>query len=95
MLSARAPFDFLLRSITAHFVVSCAAGAFVVLSVAGIQGLALAAAGPRTFSRVAPALQVGLVGVVALGLLVLPTLNISAVDTLRAAGRNISNPGCC
>lgn len=88
MLSSRAPFEFLLRSITAHFVVSCAAGAFVVLSVAGIQGLALAVAGPRAFSRVAPALQVGLVGVVALGLLVLPTLNVSVVDTLRETGRN-------
>jgi hypothetical protein len=88
LLASRQPFEFLARSITAHFVVSCAAGAFVVLSVAGIQGLALTLTGPRVFSRIAPVLQVGLVGLIVLGLLLLPALNVSVVDTLREAGRN-------
>jgi hypothetical protein len=89
LLGSHAPFMFMLRSVAAHFVVPCAATALVVLAIAAAQGVSLAIAGPRAFARVSALLQLGLVGTIVLGLLALPVLNISVVDTLQGTGRNV------
>ena len=88
LLGSHAPFVFMLRSIAAHFVVPCAASAFVVLTIAAAQGVTLALAGPRAFARVSSLLQLALVGAIVLGLLALPLLNVSVIDTLQGTGRN-------
>jgi hypothetical protein len=89
LLSNHATFAFVFRSIAAHFIVPCAASAFVVLSIAAIQGVTLAVAGPRLFPRVSSLLQLALVGTIVLGLLMLPILNVSVVGTLTGTGRNV------
>jgi putative ABC transport system permease protein len=83
-LSVRNTFGFTIDSIVAHFVASFAASLFVLLSVTGVQGLALSVLGPRTFVRVSPLLQVGLVGVILTLLALLP----SFMDVLRATSRD-------
>jgi len=85
-LAASNTVGFALRGILAHFVASCAAGAFVCLSVVAIQGLTLAIVGPRAFTRVSPILQAALVGLVVLGLVTLPVVSASVVDTLKQSG---------
>ena len=89
LLGSHAPLVFMLRNVAAHFLVPCAASAFVVLTIAGAQGITLAIAGPRAFARLSPLLQIGLVVAIVLGLLALPILNVSVVDTLRGAGKNV------
>jgi hypothetical protein len=89
LLSNHAAFAFMVRSIAAHFIVPCAASAFVVLAIAGVQGTALALTGPRVFVRLSAVLQLGLVALIILGLLALPILEVSVVGTLRGTGRNV------
>ncbi len=89
LLSNHGTFAFVGRSIAAHFIVPCAASAFVVLAIAGVQGAALALTGPRVFARVSTVLQLGLVALIILGLLALPILEVSVVGTLRGTGRNV------
>lgn len=77
---------FMLRNVTAHFVASCLASAFVVTAVTAVQGLALAALGPPSFRRLSPVLQLALVAAVVGGMLLLPTLSLSVNDTLAGLG---------
>ena len=77
---------FALRGILAHFLAASAASAGVALMVAAAQGLILALAGPRLFSRLVPLLQTVLVGTMALGLGFLPLIAFSIVRTLRPFG---------
>lgn len=89
ILSTNSPFAFLLRGIIAHFLASCAASAWVALAVAAAQGLTLAIAGPQVFRRLATILQVVLVGFMALGLALLPSITSSAVHTVRGFGKQV------
>jgi hypothetical protein len=73
---------FMARNIVAHFVASCAAGTFVLLSVAALQGVFLSLLGPRRFARVSPILQLGLAGAVLIGFLALPAISLAIVDTI-------------
>ena len=77
---------FTLRGIVAHFVASSAASAAVALSVAAAQGLTLAAGGPRVFRRMSTVLQACLVGIMAVGLAVLPIIAFSMAHTVRGFG---------
>jgi hypothetical protein len=88
-LSAHNTFGFLLRGIAAHFVASVSASMCVFLWVTGAQGLVLAGLGPRVFARIAPVLQIALVGLIAAGFLALPIIAGSVVDTLANQGKNL------
>jgi hypothetical protein len=85
-LSSGTSVNFLLRGIVAHFTASVSASASVFLCVAGIQGVTLAMLGPRVFSRLAPLLQLALVGVVVGGFLLLPVIDASVPNTLAHRG---------
>jgi hypothetical protein len=88
-LASGSTFAFAMRGAAAHFVASVGASACVFLCVAGFQGVALAALGPRIFSRLAPLMQLALVGVVVAGFLMLPTIDVSVVDTLAHRGHEM------
>ncbi|MDP9324870.1 MAG: hypothetical protein M3P13_14630, partial [Acidobacteriota bacterium] len=45
--------------------------------------------GPRIFSRLAPLMQLALVGLVVAGFLMLPAIDVSVVDTLAHRGHNV------
>jgi putative ABC transport system permease protein len=79
-------FGFAVRGMAAHFLASFAASVFVMMSVAAAQGLALAACGPRLFTRVSAALHVCLVALVLISLILLPTISGSVVSTLGGNG---------
>jgi len=85
-LAAENTAGFAVRGIAAHFVASCAASVFVCLVVVAVQGLALAIVGPRRFTRASPILQAVLVGTVVLGLVTLPMVSSSVVDSLAGHG---------
>jgi hypothetical protein len=89
ILSSNGPFLFLVRGVLGHFVAACAASASVALCVAAAQGLTLALAGPRLFRRIATLLQVGLVGLIALGLGTLPSISSATVHTVRGFGKQV------
>lgn len=86
LLSANRPMTFMVRGVLAHFIASFGAGACVFLAVAGVQGILLAALGPRRFARVSPILQLALVAAIVVGFLTLPVINVSVVDTLKGDG---------
>jgi hypothetical protein len=88
-LASGSTFAFAVRGATAHFIASVGASTCVFLCVAGIQGVALAAVGPRIFSRLAPLMQLALVGLVVAGLLMLPAIDVSVVDTLAHRGHEV------
>ena len=88
-LASGSTMAFAARGAVAHFIASVAASACVFLSVAGIQGVVLAALGPRIFSRLAPLMQLALVGLVVAGFLMLPAIDVSVVDTLAHRGHNV------
>jgi len=88
-LASGSTMAFAARGAVAHFIASVAASACVFLSVAGIQGVVLAAFGPRIFSRLAPLMQLALVGLVVAGFLMLPAIDVSVVDTLAHRGHNV------
>lgn len=73
----------------AHFIATVAASVCVFVWVTGAQGVVLAALGPRVFSRVAPVMQVLLVGAIVAGFLSLPVIAGSVVDTLVGRGRAV------
>ena len=77
---------FALRGMLAHLVAASAASAAVAFVVAAAQGLTLAIAGPRIFRRLTTVLQVCLVGVMAVGLALLPVIMFSIVHTVRGFG---------
>jgi hypothetical protein len=77
------------RGVVAHFLASFAASVFVFFGVAAVQGVCLAGLGPRLFARVSPALQLGLVALIVAGFLGLPTITMSAVQTLQDSGKNV------
>ena len=77
---------FAFRGMFAHFVASSAASAVVALMVAAAQGLTLTLFGPRLFRRATTLLQIVLVGLVTLGLALLPVMSFSVVHTLRGFG---------
>jgi putative ABC transport system permease protein len=83
-LSTGNTWTFLLRSFAAHFVSSTAGTVFVLLAVTGVQGLGLAAVGPRAFARVSPVLQVLLVAAIVATLAFLPGLT----TIVRSAGQH-------
>jgi hypothetical protein len=85
-LATGSTFAFVARGFAAHFTASVLASACVFLCVAGFQGVVLAVAGPRLFSRVAPLLQLALVGLIVAGLLLLPVIDVSVADTLAGRG---------
>lgn len=84
-----ATFAFVLRGVAAHFVASVGASMCVFLLVTGLQGVVLAAFGPRLFVRLSPLMQVALVGLVVAGFLMLPVIDISVVDTLAQRGSHV------
>ncbi len=77
---------FALRGVVAHFVASSVASLFVLMTAIAAQGAALSVLGPRGFARVSVLLQLVLVTLVVLGLIALPDIAGSVVDTLRGAG---------
>jgi hypothetical protein len=77
------------RVAAAHFVATVSASACVFLSVTAAQGVVLAVLGPRIFSRVAPVMQLALVGSIVGGFLSLPLVTGSVVDTLAGHGRSV------
>lgn len=79
-------FEFLLRGIAAHFVASTSASLCLVLTVASLQGLILAAAGPRLFARLSSLLQVALIAGVLVIFVTLPLFALSTRDTLAGVG---------
>jgi hypothetical protein len=81
--------SFMVRGIIAHFVASVGASAAAFLCVSGIQGVTLAVLGPRVFSRLAPLLQLALVGIIVAGFLVLPVIDVSASSTLAHRGSEL------
>lgn len=85
-LADRSPVGAALTIAAAHLVASVAAGAFVLLAVAAVQGVVFAAVGPRRFHAVSPWLQVGLVATVLGILVILPTVDASTVNTLAGSG---------
>jgi hypothetical protein len=88
-LASGSTLGFAVRGAAAHFIASVGASACVFLWVAGIQGVVLAALGPRIFSRLAPLMQLALVGVVVAGFLMLPAIDVSVVDTLAHRGPEV------
>ena len=88
-LAAGSTFPFMIRGIAAHFAASVTASTSVFLSVAGLQGILLALCGPRLFTRIAPLLQLALVGLVVAGFLTLPLVDAAVVDTLANRGRHV------
>jgi predicted permease len=85
-LAAENTIGFGLRGVAAHFVASCAASAFVCFVVIALQGLALVVVGPRRFARVSAVMQAVLVGTVIVGLVTLPAVSSSVVDSLAGHG---------
>jgi predicted permease len=85
-LATHNTFRFAVRGIAAHLLASCAASVFVLMVVAGIQGLVLALAGPRWFERISPALQTGLVVAVLGTALFLPAVSDAVAGTLAGGG---------
>jgi hypothetical protein len=85
-LASNGTMAFAFRSVLAHFVSSLTASAFVLLAVTAIQGVVLSTLGPRRFARVSPLLQTTVVAVIVAGLLALPLLDMSAVQTLEGHG---------
>jgi hypothetical protein len=85
-LASNGTMAFAFRSVLAHFVSSLAASAFVLLAMTAIQGVVLSTLGPRRFARVSPLLQTTVVAVIVAGLLALPLLDMSAVQTLEGHG---------
>jgi hypothetical protein len=79
---------FALRGMAAHFVASCAASIFILVSIAGVQGLVLAVTGPRLFARVSPLLQLALVLAIGLAVFTLPGITSAVVDTLKIASHS-------
>ena len=79
-------FRFAVHIMVAHFTATVASTACIFLWVTGLQGIVLAALGPRLFSRVAPMMQVLLVGAIVAGFLSLPAITGSVVDALSAHG---------
>ena len=77
---------FAVRGILAHLLAAAAASAAVAFIVAAAQGLTLAIAGPRLFRRLTTLLQACLVGLMAVGLALLPIIMFSIVHTVRGFG---------
>jgi hypothetical protein len=88
-LAAHNTFGFAVRGMIAHFIATVAASACVFLWVTGAQGVVLAGLGAKVFQRVAPVMQVLLVGAIAVGFLSLPVLAGSVVGTLAGHGRSV------
>ena len=89
ILSTHNTFAFLLTGIAAHMTAACAAAAFVMFGVAAFQGLFFAALGPRWFFVVSTWLQSLVMAVAIVGLLALPTISGSTVDTLAGSGPDV------
>lgn len=83
-LSTKATFGFLIRSLVAHFVASSMATLFVIAAATFAQGVALTLLGPRRFARGSFALQIGLVVMLLLLYVALPTLSLSINRALDA-----------
>jgi hypothetical protein len=88
-LGSGATFAFALRGAAAHFVASVGVTMCVFLCVTGLQGVVLAAFGPRLFVRLSPLMQLALVGLVVAGFLMLPLIDVSVVDTLAQRGSHV------
>lgn len=87
-LAVRNTFTFLLRGVAAHFIAATSASLFLVLTVAAVQGLVLAAAGPRLFARLSSLLQVVLIATALVIFVTLPLFAISTHDTIAGIGPN-------
>ncbi len=74
------------RSILALFAGASLASAFVFLAVCAVQGVFVAALGPRLFARVSPFLQLLLVLAVLGGLVALPAISQSAIPAVQGLG---------
>ncbi len=79
----------LLRGVMAHLVASVGASACVFLCITGAQGVVLATLGPRVFQRMAPLMQITLVGLIVVGFLALPVIDVSVVPTLAKDGHDL------
>jgi len=78
-----------LAGIIAHLVASAGGSAFVFLAIAAMQGVLFAALGARWFRVVSAPIQVAIVTTLLLGLVFLPALDLSVVDTLAGTGRRV------
>jgi len=87
VLASHNTFSFLLRGVVAHLVAGGVSSTFLFLAVTSAQGVALALTGPRAFTRVSSALQVGLIACVLIGFVVQPLFAVATLDTLAGAGR--------
>lgn len=87
LLASGNTLGFALRGMFAHFVAATAASLFVFATVVAIQGVWLAALGPRVFARASAWLQLALVAVVLLGLLFMPDITDRTVSTIIVTPR--------
>ena len=85
-LGTHKPMSFAVVGAVAHMVAACSATAFVLFAIVAIQGLLLAAVGPRRFIATSPWLQSVVVGVMLIGMVLLPLVSTSTVDTLAGSG---------
>ncbi|MFI5177773.1 MAG: hypothetical protein ACHQO8_04390, partial [Vicinamibacterales bacterium] len=77
---------FALRGVLAHFLAASLGSAFVFLAVAALQGTLLVVLGPRLFTRVSAVGQLLLILAVLAGLIALPTISASSIQSLEAQG---------
>ena len=88
-LAGHHTFAFAVHIALAHFIATVASSVCIFLWVTGAQGLVLACLGPRAFARIAPVMQVILVGAIVAGFLSLPAIAGSVVDTLAGRGPSV------
>ena len=74
---------FIIRGTIAHFVAGCAATAFTVFVVMGLQGVVVSVGGPRLFERFSAVFQIALVVVIGLGLVIVPVASQSIVAAMN------------
>jgi predicted permease len=87
-LAANNTLTFALRGIAAHFIASMAASAFVMFAVVAVQGVALAALGPRWFVRISPVLQLCLVCSIVIGVVTVPAMSQAVAGILDGTAAN-------
>jgi hypothetical protein len=88
-LASRNTLSFTAAGIVAHLVAACGASACVLLAVVAVQGVLFAALGPRRFTAVSPWLQSIVVAVMLIGMVLLPLVSTSTVDTLAGSGNAV------
>jgi len=88
-LASRNTLSFTAAGIVAHLVAACCASACVLFAVVALQGVLFAALGPRRFTAASPWLQSIVVAVMLIGMVLLPLVSTSTVDTLAGSGNAV------